>query len=228
MWHALACQVANRGTQPVIRILIADDHTILRAGIRVLLELQPDFEIVAEAADGQETLAQVMAHSPDIVLMDIGMPGMDGLAATHEIVATYPETRVLILTQHENDEYVLPALKAGAAGYVLKRAPDDTLIRAIRAVYAGDTYLDPRVGHVLVDDIRREAGTVSPAPFNTLTEREREVLVLLAQGKTYQEVADSLYISVKTVDFHRANLMEKLGLANRAELVRLAVEHGLV
>lgn len=212
----------------MIRILIADDHAILRAGIRALLLLHPDLEVTGEAADGHEALIQAQKHKPDVVLMDIGMPGMDGLAATHEIAAACPETRILILTQHENREYVVPALKAGAAGYVLKRAPDDSLVRAIRQVYAGGTYLDPRISDVLVDDVRRQAGGAPPDPYDTLTEREREVLVLLAQGKTYQEVAETLFISVKTVDFHRANLMRKLSLSNRAELTRFAVQRGLI
>lgn len=212
----------------MIRILIVDDHAILRAGIRLLLQLHSDFEVVGEAADGQEALAQVRAAKPDVVLMDIGLPGMDGLTATREIVAVYPTTRILILTQHENREYVLPALKAGAAGYVLKRAPDDTLVRAIRAVHAGETYLDPRVSDVLIGDVRRQASGAPPDPYDTLTEREREVLVLLAQGKTYQDIAEALFVSVKTVDFHRANLMRKLGLSNRAELVRFAMQRGLI
>ena len=212
----------------MIRILIADDHAIVRAGIRALLQLHPDFQVVGEAADGHEALAQVQALKPDVVLMDIGMPGMDGLAATHEIASACPGTRILILTQHENREYVLPALRAGAAGYVLKRAPDDSLVDAIREVHAGGTYLDPRVSDVVVDDMRRQASGAPDDPYDTLTEREREVLVLLAQGKTYQEVAETLFISVKTVDFHRANLMRKLGLSNRAELVRFAIERGLV
>lgn len=212
----------------MIRILIVDDHTILRAGIRLLLQLHADFEVVGEAADAQEALTQVRAFKPDVVLMDIGLPGMDGLAATREVVAASPATRVLILTQHENREYVLPALKAGAAGYVLKRAPDDSLIRAIRAVYAGDTYLDPRVSEVLADNVRRQAGGAPSDPYDTLTEREREVLVLLAQGKTYQDIAETLFVSVKTVDFHRANVMRKLGLDNRTELVRFAMQRGLI
>jgi len=211
-----------------IRILIVDDHAIVRAGIRALLQLHPDFEVVGEAADGREALAQVHALQPDVVLMDIGMPGMDGLAATYEIANACPQARVLILTQHENREYILPALRAGAAGYVLKRAPDDSLVRAIREVHAGGTYLDPRISDVLVDSVRRQNDGVPSDPYETLTEREREVLVLLAQGKTYQEVAETLFISVKTVDFHRANLMRKLGLSNRAELVRFAIERGLV
>lgn len=212
----------------MIRILIADDHAILRAGIRALLQLHPDFQIVGEAGDGHEALVQALALKPDVVLMDIGMPGMDGLAATREIVSACPAARVLILTQHENREYVLPALKAGATGYVLKRAPDDTLVRAIREVYAGGVYLDPRVSEVLVNDVRRQSEGAAADPYDTLTEREREVLVLLAQGKTYQEVAEALFISVKTVDFHRANLMRKLGLANRTELTRFAVQRGLI
>jgi len=212
----------------MIRILIADDHAILRAGIRALLQLHADFLIVGEAADGQEALAQVQALKPDVILMDIGMPGMDGLAATHEITRACPQCRVLILTQHENREYVLPALKAGAAGYVLKRAPDDSLIQAIRQVYAGGSYLDPRVSDVVMNDVRRQASGAPADPYDALTEREREVLVLLAQGKTYQEVANTLFISIKTVEFHRANLMRKLGLSNRAELTRFAVQRDLI
>ncbi len=212
----------------MIRILIVDDHAIVRAGIHALLQLHHDFDIVGEAADAAEALGQVQALNPDVVLMDIGLPGMDGLAATHAILNVAPQTRVLILTQHENREYIVPALRAGSAGYVLKRAPDDTLIKAIRAVYQGETYLDPRVGDVLADDVRRQAHGGLPDPFDSLTEREREVLILLAQGNTYQQVADTLFISVKTVDFHRSNLMRKLGVSNRTELVRFAVQRGLL
>lgn len=212
----------------MIRILIADDHAILRAGIRALLHLHEGFEVVGEAADGRETVAQVRALRPDVVLMDIGMPGMDGLAATREIKNAQPKTAVLILTQHENREYVLPALQAGASGYVLKRAPDDSLVRAIRTVAGRDSYLDPRISDVVVEDMRRRASGEAADPYDKLTEREREVLVLLAQGKTYQEVADCLFISVKTVDFHRANLMRKLSLDNRAELTKFALQRELI
>ncbi len=210
-----------------IRILIADDHAIVRAGIRALLQLHPDFEVVGEAADGYEAILQARRLQPDVVLMDLAMPGMDGLAATHEIRRVAPQTRVLVLSQHENREYVLPALRAGAAGYVLKRAPDDTLIRAIRAVYAGETYVDPRLADLLVEEVRR-SGEGPVDPLDTLTEREREILVLLAQGKSYQEIAQTLFISVKTVDFHRTNLMRKLGLKNRTELVQFAIRRGLI
>lgn len=211
-----------------IRILIADDHTILRAGIRALLQLYPEFELVGEAADGHEAMAKVRELHPDVVLMDIGMPGLDGLAATREIKAESPSTQVLILSQHENREYILPALEVGASGYVLKRATDDALIQAIRAVYRGETFLDPMVADVVVEDMRRQSAGKPRDPFDTLTEREREVLILLAQGKTYQEVAEALFISVKTVDFHRANLMRKLELENRTELTRFAMQRGLL
>jgi len=211
----------------MIRILIVDDHALVRAGIRALLQLQPDFQIVGEAADGHEAIQQVQQLQPDIVLMDIGMPGMDGLAATRAIHQNYPQVRIITLTQHENREYVLPALRAGARGYVLKRAPDDTLVRAIRTVAAGETFLDSRIADVVAESIRHQGATPTD-PIETLTEREREVLQLLASGKTYQEIADILFISVKTVDFHRANLMRKLNLSNRSELVHFAIKHGLI
>ncbi|MCL4826250.1 MAG: response regulator transcription factor [Caldilinea sp.] len=211
----------------MIRILIVDDHAIVRAGIRVLLQLQPDFEVVGEAEDGQEALRQVQQLAPDIALMDIGMPGMDGLAATRAILQNYPQVRIIALTQHENREYVLPTLRAGAKGYVLKRAPDDTLVRAIRTVAAGGSFLDPRIADVVTDSLRQQ-GAAPADPLETLTEREREVLQLLASGKTYQEIADTLFISVKTVDFHRTNLMRKLNLANRTELVQFAIKRSLL
>ncbi len=211
----------------MIRILIVDDHAIVRAGIRVLLQLQPEFEVVGEAEDGQEALRQVQQLAPDIVLMDIGMPGMDGLAATRAILQNYPQVRIIALTQHENREYVLPTLRAGAKGYVLKRAPDDTLVRAIRTVAAGGSFLDPRVADVVTASLRQQ-GAAPVDPLETLTEREREVLQLLASGKTYQEIADTLFISVKTVDFHRTNLMRKLNLANRAELIQFALKRNLL
>jgi DNA-binding NarL/FixJ family response regulator len=211
----------------MIRILIVDDHAIVRAGIRVLLQLQPDFEVVGEAEDGQEALRQVQQLAPDIALMDIGMPGMDGLAATRAILQNYPHVRIIALTQHENREYVLPTLRAGAKGYVLKRAPDDTLVRAIRTVAAGGSFLDPRIADVVTDSLRQQ-GAAPADPLETLTEREREVLQLLASGKTYQEIADTLFISVKTVDFHRTNLMRKLNLTNRTELVQFAIKRSLL
>jgi DNA-binding NarL/FixJ family response regulator len=208
-----------------IRILLADDHAVLRAGIRVLLEAQPDLEVIGEAGDGQAAVQRARELQPDVVVMDIGMPGLDGLAATRQILDSNPKTRILFLTQHENKEYVLPALKLGAAGYVLKRAEGDELLTAIRTVYAGGTFLDPAIAGALVSEVNRDEKTADP--FDSLSEREREVLVLLAQGKTYQQIAEILFISPKTVDFHRINIMRKLGLSNRAELTRFAIQRGL-
>ena len=208
-----------------IRILLADDHAVLRAGIRALLEAQPDLEVIGEAGDGQTAVQRAREFQPDVVVMDIGMPGLDGLAATRQILASNPKIRILFLTQHENKEYILPALKLGAAGYVLKRAEGDELITAIRTVYAGGTFLDPAIASALVSEVNRDEKTADP--FDSLSEREREVLVLLAQGKTYQQIAEILFISPKTVDFHRINIMRKLGLTNRAELTRFAIQRGL-
>ena len=210
-----------------IRILIVDDHSVLRAGIRALLDVQPDFEVVGEAGNGQEALARVRELQPDIVLMDIGMPGMDGLAATREIKSFQPDTKILILTQHENKEYVLPSLKIGASGYVLKRADGDELLQAIRRLFAGETFFDPRVTGVLADNDHHDMQE-SVDPFDTLTEREREVFIMLARGNTYQQIADALFITVKTVDFHRANTMRKLGISSRSELVRYAIQRRLI
>ncbi len=210
-----------------IRILIVDDHSVLRAGIRALLDMQPDFEVVGEAGNGQEAIARVRELRPDVVLMDIGMPGMDGLAATREIKSFQPDTKILILTQHENKEYVLPSLKIGASGYVLKRADGDELLQAIRRLFAGETFFDPRVTGLLADNDRHSVQKAVD-PFDTLTEREREVLIMLARGSTYQQIADALFITVKTVDFHRANIMRKLGISSRSELVRYAIQRHLI
>lgn len=212
----------------MIRVMLVDDHAILRAGIRALLQFQDDIQVVAEAGDGLDALRQAKACQPDVILLDIGLPGMDGLAAAREIVYACPDTRILILTQHENREYVMPAMRVGAAGYVLKRAPDDALIRAIRIVHAGGTYLDPGVSSVLLEDMYRQEQGQPRDPYDSLTEREREVLVLLAKGHTYQETAETLFVSVKTVDFHRANIMRKLSLENRAELTRFAMQRSLI
>lgn len=210
---------------PIIRIVLADDHAVLRAGIRALLETQPDMQVVGEAGDGVQALAHARELQPNIVLMDIGMPGLDGLAATRQIHESCPNTRVLILTQHENKEYVLPALRVGAAGYVLKRAEGDELLNAIRLIHAGGTFLDQSIAGVVAEDVRGDAPVDA---YTTLSEREREVFVLLAQGQTYQQIAATLFISVKTVDFHRANILRKLGLATRADLTRYAVHRGLI
>ena len=210
-----------------IRVLLVDDHAVLRAGVRALLEMQPGLEVVGEASDGQSAITRARELRPDVVLMDIGMPGPDGLTATREILASSPQTRVLFLTQHENKEYVLPALKLGASGYVLKRAEGDELITAIRTVHEGGTFLDPAIASTLISEVSRDGKTPEDL-FESLSEREREVLVMLARGETYQQIAEALFISTKTVDFHRANIMRKLGLNNRTELTRFAIQRGLV
>ncbi len=213
--------------QQKIRILIVDDHTILRAGIRALLELYPDIQVVGETGDGETALLRCRELQPDVVLMDIAMPGMNGLAATRQLVESCPHSRVLILTQHENKEYILPALKVGAAGYILKRAADTELVTAIRAVAAGKSYLDPNVTGVVVEGLRQRRAAAPEDPYETLSDREREVLLLLAQGRILREIGETLHLSPKTVDFHRANVMEKLGLKSRTELVQYAMRRGL-
>ena len=212
-----------------IRILLVDDHTMFRSGLRILLNLYPDFEIVGEAGDGQEAFDAIRELGPDVVLMDIAMPGVDGLVATRQISEEHPQIRVILLTQHENREYVTPALKSGAAGYVLKRAADEELVRAVRAVYQEQIYLDPMIASVVVNDYRRR---LEDAPeddqIDNLTPREREILVLVAKGHTNREVAELLGISHKTVDYHRTNVMRKLDVHNRTELTRYAIRRGLI
>ena len=210
-----------------VRILLADDHTILREGIKVLLNRERDMEIVAEAEDGAQALEQVRSVKPDVVVMDISMPKIGGLEVTREITETFPDVKVVILTMHDNEEYLVQALKSGAKGYVLKEAAATDLAEAIRAVVRGDAYLYPAVARKLVDDYVNRVRTIKTAS-ESLTPREREVLKLVAEGHTNREIADYLGISVKTVENHRANLMRKLDLHDRTELARYAIKIGLV
>lgn len=212
-----------------IRILLADDHAVLRAGLKALLNAEPDMTIVGEAADGAEALREAARLLPDVVLMDISMTGTDGLAATRLIRQRCPEVRVVALTMHDNEEYLFKVLEAGGSGYVTKRAADTELIGAIRAVQRGDAFLQPTAARRLIDDYlgRVGAGEESES-YGRLTPRELEVLRLIADGYTNQEIADQLVISVKTVETHRAHILEKLGLRTRAELVRYAREKGLI
>jgi two-component system response regulator NreC len=212
-----------------IRILIADDHTILRDGIRLLLGSQPDFEVVGEASDGRDAYFKVEELHPDVVLMDIGMPVLNGLEATQQIRRSFPEVKVLILTQHDNDEYVYRILQAGAAGYVLKRAAGVELVSAIRGVNRGNAFLYPSMTKGLLTDYlkRAEAGQ-ERASYDGLTERERQVLKMIADGCTNQQIADLLYLSVKTVQAHRGHLMEKLNMHDRTELVKYAIRKGII
>lgn len=210
-----------------IRVLVADDHALVRAGIRALLQALPDIEVVAEAGDGREILPLIETHHPDVVLMDIAMPGMNGLEAAARVARDCPAVRVVILSMHASEEYVLQALRAGAGGYLLKDAATPELELAIRAVARGETYLSPRVSkHVVAEYIQRVAGEAGP--LELLTPRQREVLQLLAEGRTTKEIAQRLDISVKTVETHRAQLMARLDIHDVAGLVRYAVRVGLV
>lgn len=212
----------------MITVLIVDDHALVRAGIRALLNLHPGIDVVGEAGTGQDGVRLARRLVPDIVLMDIGLPDVDGLTATQRIVDDDPAVKVIMLTQHENREYVLPALRRAASGYLLKRAPDDSLITAIRTVASGGTYVDASVSDLLIDGLRRDLGAGERDPYESLTDREREIAVMLAQGLSYREVAERLFVSTKTVGYHRTNLMRKLDLASGAELTRFAVERGLL
>lgn len=209
-----------------IKVLLVDDHAIMRDGIRALLSLQDDIEIVGEASEGKEAIEKTRLLYPDVVVMDIAMPGMDGLEATRRITKQYPKTKVLVLTQYDNKEYILSAVKAGSAGYVPKRALGSELVSAIRAVYRGDSYLYPSAAMALVEDYRQQSK--STEPYDQLTPREREILKLIAEGHTSQEAANLLFISLKTVMGHRTKIMEKLGLKNRTELIKYAMRKGLL
>lgn len=209
-----------------IRVLLVDDHAILRAGLRALLETYPDIEVVGEANDGSEAIEQVRKLRPDVVLMDVAMPGMNGLIATRYIREENPATKVLILTQYGNKEYVLPLLEAGASGYVLKQAADTDLIKGIRSVHCGDSFLYPPIAKMLLEAYVSEEQATDP--YETLTPREREILVLVARGYSNREIADILHISPKTVDVHRTRFMKKLDLHSVAEVTRYAIRRGLL
>ncbi len=208
-----------------IRILVVDDHAIMRDGIRALLNLHDDIEIVGEASEGKEAIEKVEELAPDVVVMDIAMPGMDGLEATRRITKKNPKVKVLVLSQHDNREYILSAIKAGVVGYVPKRALGSELVSAIRAVHQGDSYLYPSAAAAVIRDYLK--GAVKE-PYDRLTAREREILKLIAEGHTSREIADKLFISLKTVLGHRTKIMEKLDLHNRTELIKYAMRKGLV
>lgn len=212
-----------------IRLLLVDDHEIVRAGLRMLFLAEPDMTIVGEAGSGQEALRLVRELKPDVVLMDVAMPGMTGIEATRQIKDASPETAVLALTMYEDEQYFFEMIHAGAAGYIPKRAAPDDLVSAIRVVSQGNVFLYASLARYLVNEVlnQPEAGKASSAA-EALTAREREVLVYIAEGDTNREIAEKLVISPKTVDRHRENIMRKLNLHNRVELVRYAIEKGLI
>ena len=209
------------------RIVLADDHALLREGIRALLSRESDLEVVGEASDGREAIARCRALKPDVVLMDIAMPGLGGLEAALEIRKECPDTKILVLTQYEDREYVTRFLKVGAAGYVLKNSAGAELASAIRSVQRGGLVLDPQVAR----DALREPEPAADGegdPYDALTDREKQVLKLVAEGKSNKEVAEVLGISVKTAMSHRERVMEKLGLHNRTDLIRFALKRGVI
>ena len=210
-----------------IRVLIADDHAILREGIRALLSATDDIEVVGEAADGKEAIEKVERLDPDVVLMDIAMPGLGGIEASIELKKLGRRARILILSQYEDREYVRRLLKIGVAGYVLKKSAGSELANAVRAAHRGGLVLDPEVARVAME----EAGPEKPGgadPYEALTDREKQVLKLVAEGRSNKEVAELLGISVKTAMSHREHVMEKLGVHNRTELVRFAIRRGVI
>ncbi len=208
-------------------ILLADDHAILRSGLRLLLESQPDLRVVGEASGGLEALGLAEQLQPDLILLDLSMPGLGGLDALPALKKAAPAAKILILTMHDDPQYLRTALKQGAMGYVLKKAADAELISALRAVLRGEMYVHPSMTRVLLEDMLPKAET-APDAWETLSEREQEVLKLVALGHTSAEIAAQLNLSDKTVETYRARGMEKLGLKNRAALVRFALKKGLL
>ncbi len=215
-----------------IRVMIADDHAILRAGLRSLLALQEDMELIAEAIDGQDAVNKAEENKPDVLLMDITMPGMNGIEALKHVRKVSPGSRVLILTMHDDHAYLRSVLAAGGSGYLVKRAADTELLAAIRTVHQGRSYIDVGLENnqlqAVLDNDEQEASDAGGRSLDTLSERERQVLELVALGYTHKEVGEELSVSVKTVETYRSRLSEKLGLRSRAELVKFALDRGLL
>ena len=212
-----------------IRVLLTDDHTLFRQGIRTLLAAESDMEVVGEAADASQAVAQVRQTRPDVVLMDIGMSGMSSFEATRLIRKDRPETRVVFLSMYDDDEYLAECVTMGASGYILKESPAEQLLTAIREVHRGGSYLTPRLLTRLVDDFRTQGREPIRQPrFGTLTKREREILKMLAEGQSVKEIASAFELSVKTVEAHKFNLMRKLDIHNKAQLVQYAIQKKII
>jgi DNA-binding NarL/FixJ family response regulator len=204
-------------------VLIADDHGIVRSGVKLLLDRQPDIEVIAEADDGVDAVAKVIEHRPDVAVLDVSMPRMTGLQATYEIKQQAPDTQVLILSMHDDERYLFEALRAGAAGYVLKQAADQDLVDAVRAAGRGEPFLTASAQQTLIRDFLDRGDQPTE-----LTPREQEVVKLIAEAHTNKEIAEILHLSEKTVESHRARVLQKLGMRDRVELVRYAIRQGLV
>jgi two-component system, NarL family, response regulator NreC len=212
-----------------LRILLADDHTLVRQGLRKILEERPEWEVVAEAGDGREAVRQAEAAEPDVAVLDISMPLLNGIEATRQIVRRSPDVQILILSMHANEAYIIRALKAGARGYLLKDSADAELIRGVSAVAAGKSFFSPAVAKVMLDDyVRHLADKGIVDRFEALSEREREIFQLVAEGHSNKDVADLLCISPATVETHRSHIFQKLDVHNAAELVLYAVRRGVI
>ena len=212
-----------------IRILLADDHTVMRSGLRLLLESRPEFSVVAEAADGRQAVEQAETLRPDVAVMDIGMPQLNGIEAAQRITNALPHTAIVILSMHSDEGYVLRALKAGAKGYLLKDSAEGDLVEAIHSVHQGKTFFSPEITRMLMDDYVREIRKRgADDSYDLLTPREREILQLVAELKTNKEIAQALHLSLYTVETHRRNLQEKLNLHSVAELILYAVRKGVI
>jgi len=214
--------------EKVVRLLLVDDHPIIRSGLRMLFQAEPSLTIVGEADSGAAGIAMVEQLHPDVVIMDVAMPGMNGIEATRRIKAVSPETTVLALTMHEDEQYFFEMLNAGASGYIPKRAAPDDLVSAIKVVAEGNVFLYASLARFLIRDMADRAEAEPQTGEDVLTAREREVLTLIADGYTNREIADTLVISVKTVERHRENIMAKLDIHNRVELVRYAIKKGMI
>jgi two-component system response regulator NreC len=212
-----------------LRILLGDDHTLLRQGLRKILQERPDWEVVAEAGDGRDAVRQALTVQPDIAILDIGMPLLNGIEATRQIVRRRPDIHVLILSMHANEAYIIQALKAGAKGYLLKDSADTELIRGVAVVASGKSFFSPAVAKVMLDDYVRHLAEKGIADrFDTLSEREREIFQLVAEGRSNKEIAELLSVSLATIETHRAHVLQKLDVHNTAELVLYAVRRGVI
>jgi len=216
-------------TGDMIRVVLADDHAVVRAGLKAVLSAAHDIEVVAEAKNGREAVSLVERFKPDVIVMDLSMPELDGTAATKEIVGKGLAVRVLVLTMHAEEDYLVPLMEAGAAGYLVKSAADRDLVDAVRAVAHGDMYVGPAAARVLAKNLtKKDPEKVDRARFEKLTQRERDVLRLVAQGFSAPEIGERLYISPKTVDTYKQRIQEKLGLAHRSDYVQFALKLGLL
>lgn len=212
-----------------MKIVIADDHAVVRTGFSMILNYQEDMEVVATAADGVEAYQKVLEYRPDVLILDLSMPpGESGLVATSKISESFPETKILILTMYDDEEYLFHVLKSGAKGYILKNAPDEQLILAVRTVYRGETYIDMKLTTSLVNEFinqsNQEEVNYSSDPFKVLSKRELEILPLIAKGYGNKEIAEKLFVSVKTVEAHKTHIMNKLNLKSKPELVEYALK----